>query len=255
MRMKDMHSGFTQDLPEMKQKPVIYLAGDSTAQSYGRESRPQMGWGEMLMESLDPKHVIKTYHRENSPFAQEKRYENQNLIVDNCAMGGRSSCSFWLEGRLDDIISQIQQGDYLLIQFGHNDASTSKKERYVPVEEFAQSLEYYIETARKHGAVPVLVSSIALRPCAETDMGEKGEIKKLLPDYAKVMERLAAEEDGIIYIDMGALTVEACKQVGEENTRLWYKEDNVHLVEAGADIYGKLLAEQMKGLIIDFESK
>ncbi len=246
---------FHQVLPEMNAKPVIYIAGDSTAQSYSKDSRPQYGWGEMLLANLFPEDCIAASHRPDCEFDQELRYENRHLIVDNCAMAGRSSKTFREEGRLKDIDRHIKEGDYLLIQFGHNDASTSKKERYVPVEEFAQSLEYYIETARKHGAVPVLVSSIALRPCAETDMGEKGEIKKLLPDYAKVMERLAAEEDGIIYIDMGALTVEACKQVGEENTRLWYKEDNVHLVEAGADIYGKLLAEQMKGLIIDFESK
>ena len=245
MRMKDMHSGFTQDLPEMKQKPVIYLAGDSTAQSYGRESRPQMGWGEMLMESLDPKHVIKTYHRENSPFAQEKRYENQNLIVDNCAMGGRSSCSFWLEGRLDDIISQIQQGDYLLIQFGHNDAARDKPERYVPVEAFADVIGNYIDKAREKHAFPVLISPIVLRPCASNHAKDRKRIRDLLPQYACEMKKLA-EKEHVAYIDLYTLTLHACNKQGSDETKRWYHKDNVHLIAEGARTYARILAKEMR---------
>ena len=95
-------------------------------------------------------------------------YENRHVIVDNCAMGGRSSKTFREEGRLDDIRKHIKSGDYLVIQFGHNDASASKPERYVPVEEFENSLMEYVDTAKKAGATAVLVSSITLRPCSET---------------------------------------------------------------------------------------
>lgn len=229
-----------------KKKPVIYIAGDSTAQSYSESARPQTGWGECLLPFLcEGQEVIEESHRENCPFEQEKRYESENLIVDNCAMAGRSSRTFREEGRLSDIEAQIQEGDYLLIQFGHNDASASKPERFVSVENFAESLMYYVDAARKVHATPVLISSIALRPCQENTVGDVGEIARLLPLYAREMEKLA-ERENLCYLNLGAKTQEACKAVGEAVTKLWYKEDNVHLVLEGAQKYAGLLAELIK---------
>jgi lysophospholipase L1-like esterase len=236
---------FSRVLPEMNQKPVIYLAGDSTAQSYGKESRPQTGWGEMLMELLDLKDVIKTSHRKSSPFDQEKRYENRKFIVDNCAMAGRSSRSFREEGRLDDIISQIQAGDYLLIQFGHNDAARDKPKRYVPVEEFADSIGKYIECARKKQAFPVLLSPIALRPCTRNQVGDRKKLEDLLQQYTYEMKKLAKKEE-IPYIDMYTLTLTACRNQRPQETAKWYNQDNVHLVTDGARKYAGILAREMK---------
>lgn len=254
---------FSRVLPEMGHKPVIYLAGDSTMQTYGPESRPQTGWGEAFLEFFDEGNSVVSYHREDCPFGQEMRYESRHVIVDNCAMAGRSSKTFREEGRLDDIGKHLKPGDYLVIQFGHNDASASKTERYVPVEKFETSLAAYVQTARKAGAVPVLVSSIALRPvhsaewespphvrsaeCNET--GEAGEIGRKLPQYAEVMRHMA-EKNGLIYVDMGALTRDLCGQAGEAETEKWYKEDNVHLVAAGAKVYAKAFAEAVRGVIL-----
>ena len=100
-------------------------------------------------------------------------YETRHIIVDNCAMAGRSSRSFREEGRLEDIKNQMKSGDYLLIQFGHNDAAAEKKERYVPLETFGESLMEYIRVAREKKAYPILISSICLRPCLANEQGEK----------------------------------------------------------------------------------
>ena len=248
-------------------KPVIWLAGDSTMQSYSEEKRPQWGWGEKLLELLedigckeatekqqlqglekdmgnvntpgDGMIQIKSAHRQDCPFDQEKRYEGPHFIVDNCAMAGRSSKTFREEGRLQDIEGHIQPGDYLLIQFGHNDAGAAKPERYVPLELFKESLAHYVNVALHRGATPILLSSIVLCPGEQTDSGEAGAIKRLLPEYGKVMEAYARELQ-IPYIDMNKLTGDYIKDMSREQAEELYLPDHVHLVEKGAYAYARL---------------
>ncbi|MDO4295941.1 MAG: GDSL-type esterase/lipase family protein [bacterium] len=226
-------------------KKVLFIAGDSTAQSYAEDAKPQTGWGEWLLAALRPNEEIKAAHRENCPFAQELRYESESLVVDNCAMAGRSSKTFREEGRLEDIQRQLKEGDVLLIQFGHNDASSTKPERYVSLEDFPQSLQYYIEVAKAAKAKAVLLSSIALCPCPENTTGEVGEIGRLLPLYAEEMKKLA-ENEGVLYIDLGARTRKKCQETAHAEVLTWYKEDHVHLVESGARCYAELLAEALR---------
>lgn len=236
---------FEEVLPVLKQKPVIWLAGDSITQSYKQEARPQTGWGEHLLECLDSGSYIRE-QRADCPFDQEMRYEGHHMIVDNCAVAGRSSRTFREEGRLDDIQAHIKEGDYLFIQFGHNDASSSKLERYVPIETFARSLMPFIQAAKSCGAVPVLISSIALCPCEDTRTGEKGEIAKKLPEYGAVMKQLAKEEK-IPFIDMGKLTKMFMER--QEKPEEFYMPDHVHLSPVGAKNYAGLLAEEFKQIL------
>nr|WP_288825025.1 SGNH/GDSL hydrolase family protein [uncultured Clostridium sp.] len=241
---------FNRVLPYMNRKPVIYLAGDSITQTGGEEDRPGYGLGEMLLKHLDEGNCYETYHREDCPFKQEMRYESRHLIVDNCAMSGRSTRTFLEEGRLEDIRSHIREGDYLFIQFGHNDASATRAERYVPVSDFPMNLKHFTDAARKGGAVPVLISPVSLCPCKENQEGEKGEIARLLPGYSRQMEDFAKKE-GILYIDMNRLTKQHCETAGETDSRRLYIPDLVHLSRAGADCYARLLANEGKTLIID----
>lgn len=212
-------------------------------QSYGEEQRPQWGWGECLPEILEGK-FIEGFHREDCPFAQEKRYVGHCFEVDNCAMAGRSSKTFREEGRLQDIAAHIQEGDYLIIQFGHNDAGKSKLERYVALEDFKSSLVNFADAALSHGAKPVFVSSIVLCPGPQV-MGEAEEINRLLPKYGEVMRRYA-EELECPFIDMNRLTKEyLLRKTAEEQERL-YKPDHVHLVHEGAKVYAALVAKELK---------
>lgn len=235
---------------EKNSKPVIWLAGDSTMQSYSEEKRPQWGWGEKLLEWLEvgkDRNVpgFEVTHREDCPFDQEKRYEGSQFIIDNCAMAGRSSKSFRVEGRLQDIEKHIQQGDYLLIQFGHNDAGKSKPERYVALENFRESLANFVNVALKVGAKPILLSSIVLCPGEQTETGEAGEISRLLPEYGKVMEEYAKELN-IPYINMNGLTGAYLEKLSREQAEELYLPDHVHLVEKGAGVYAGLAAEELR---------
>ena len=104
--------------------------------AYGCRQRPMAGWGQLLRE-----------------------YFTRKVEVRNYAMCGRSSRTFIEEGRLARIEREIAPGDYLLIQFGHNDATMEKPEQYVkPYDEFAGFLRQYIRTARDRQATPVLVT-------------------------------------------------------------------------------------------------
>lgn len=150
-------------------KPTIFLAGDSTVQSYVKYDS-QVGWGQriyqyFLKEGEEAKQVDVQYCKvgeENLSVRQESMlYETESLYVQNRALGGRSSKSFVEEGLLDDLLEDVKPGDYLFVQFGHNDATAARPNRYVSSADFKKWILCYIEGALQRGVTPVLVT-----PCA-----------------------------------------------------------------------------------------
>ena len=149
-------------------------------------------------------------------------------------MGGRSSRTFREEGRLADIESQLKPGDYLVVQFGHNDANPDKPERYVAAADFGASLRPYLEAARSRGARLVLVSPIAMREFDET-----GRCPAPFAAHRDAMAAFA-RENGVPFLDLGAETAAANTAAGPLRTTTWYRQlpdgsqDNAHLQSAGA---------------------
>jgi lysophospholipase L1-like esterase len=131
--------------PDPTKSLTIWIAGDSTVQTYSSRYAPQQGWGAHLADFIP-----------------------SNNRVNNHAMAGRSSKSFVEEGRLQTILDQIQPGDYLLVQFGINDSASTKTERYAPpcgtIPGTAGSYEYYMEQfikgALDRGAKPIIVTTV-----------------------------------------------------------------------------------------------
>ena len=120
---------------------TLYIAGDSTAAQKYADAAPETGWGMAL------------------PF-----FLHKDLPVANHAVNGRSSKSFVDEGRLAVILRQIRPGDFLLIQFGHNDAKKEDPARYTePWSTYQSHLRQYIDGARARGARPVLATSVERR--------------------------------------------------------------------------------------------
>ena len=109
------------------QTPItIYLAGDSTMAQKLPEKRPETGWGEALQKHFDPNKVR----------------------IDNRAQNGRSTKSFIAEKRWQAIVDSLKEGDYVFIQFGHNDESKDKGERYTPPDEMSFYFPRIISTLR-----------------------------------------------------------------------------------------------------------
>ncbi|MBQ2802881.1 MAG: hypothetical protein IJF07_03175 [Lachnospiraceae bacterium] len=254
-----------------KHKPVFWLAGDSTMQSYTEAMRPQWGWGECLLSTLEEKFVemvrndmlqegvmgfsvvpyvarVQAFHRDSCPFMQQKRYVGRYFELDNCAMAGRSSKTFREEGRLADMEQHMKNGDYMLIQFGHNDCARQKPERYVALSDYKASLATYVEMAVRHGVTPILLSSIAICPSQDVLGDEVEEITKQLPRYASVMEEYAKEQQ-ILYINVYHLTYQYLQSMTIQEAEAMYLPDHVHLTFEGAQHYAELVAEQLKEVL------
>ena len=171
-------------LPEREERehPAIYIAGDSTAQTYNYDTAyPQTGWGQVIGD-----------------------YFTDDITVENRSMGGRSSKSFDNDGRLDKILAEICPGDYLLIQFGINDGAADKPERYISVEDYKTLItDKYIGEAKKRGAIPILLTATAASWWDE----ENNCFMESRQDYA-VPTKEIAEETGVNLIDVNKIAQE-----------------------------------------------
>lgn len=210
---------------------TVYIAGDSIVATYTNTSstRDQAGWGQMLHE-----------------------YYNSYVTVDNRARGGRTALWFQLEGGVDSIMSTIKPGDYFLIQFGTNDSHTTATftingvtyQRYAdPDTDFKKHLlNYYIIPARKHGAIPVLVT-----PPPRNSVYCTGG--NSLARWAQAMRELGAAHN-VAVVDVNQKTVDylmpICPSPTPENFYFIKPDgsvDGTHFQENGARILARFIAE------------
>ncbi|MGN1369029.1 MAG: rhamnogalacturonan acetylesterase [Aristaeellaceae bacterium] len=208
---------------------TIYICGDSTAASYEPEKAPITGWGQVLGEYLP------------------------GVEIANHAMAGRSSKSFLAEGRLIPIEKAIQPGDLLLIQFTHNDRSDLTWRHTEPEGSFRNTLSIFVDTARIHGAIPVLMTPIPLR------QWENGELVDTHGDYPAAIRRLAKEKD-VPLLEITLEGMQALRDIGEEAAKPLYmnfdaglypaypngSKDDVHTQRPGAALYARITAAQLK---------
>jgi|GEM_PF-2399956 len=127
---------------------TIYLIGDSTVCNYAASAYPMTGWGQVLSYFFNP----------------------ANVKIDNRAIGGRSSRSFYEEGRWTAVKNALTAGDYVFIQFGHNDRDFTKAERYTSVDDYKRYLTIYVNETRAKGAIPVLVSPMVMNAWSNGSM-------------------------------------------------------------------------------------
>ena len=223
----------------MQSKRTIFLAGDSTVQTYKLVDAPQCGWGAMLYRYFSDNEVI-VYHSKESRFENAITYELKDLTIDNRAMAARSAKSFFDEGRWEDLLSCV------------------KPERYLTPDEYGEKLlNDYIKPIREKKAVPILVTAIAMK-----DFDENGVCRISFPEYREKMLELAQNER-VYLIDLGKETAayntligeEACKGIYMSLERGMFKcapegrEDNAHLRFDGAFIYAGFVAEGLRDLL------
>ena len=213
----------------------IFWAGDSTVQTNDYTTYPQNGIGQVF------------------PLFIKEEYQ-----VENHAKNGRSTKSFMDEGRLKVIEERIGEGDFLFIQFGHNDEKKKDPTRYTePFSSYIENLEIYINVARDHGATPVLITPLERRCFMdETHLGI-GEHS----DYVAAMKQ-TAEKCKVALVDLYSMSRVELKKAGEEQSRRWYMYfpagtyanhmeeslDNTHLRHEGAVHFASLIAKGIKEL-------
>lgn len=206
--------------------PTIYLAGDSTVTDQPSGQFPCSGWGQMF-----------------------GLFVNNGAALANHARCGRSTKSFVDEDRLNRIAKTLRQGDYLLVQFAHNDEKDNEGGTK-PFTTYQTYLRRYIELARQKKAYPVLITSMHRR------FFENGTIRNTHGDYIEAMRLLALREK-VPFVDLAALSKAYYEQLGEERSKqvfLWAKpgewtnlpegsEDNTHFSEKGAVEIARLVAK------------
>lgn len=199
-------------------KSTIFIASDSTAQDYQPEKLPQMGWGMVLKCSFDG-----------------------NVRIDNRAQGGRSARSFREEGWMKKIEESIAPGDTLLIQFGHNDSWKASAKVYSPIPGFKRELLGYVDMARRHEAVPVLVT-----PVSKAQFGWD-TLYNSMAEYSEAVRQVSASSRTPL-IDLNADSQAALIAGGKRSSSGWYLPDNTHFTESGARTVAALIALRLGAL-------
>jgi len=216
-----------------KKHITVYMVGDSTMANKQAKAFPETGWG--------------------MPFAHV--FDN-TVTVDNRAMNGRSTKSFINEKRWEAVTGKLQEDDYVLIQFGHNDEKIDKPEVGTSLEEFKTNLVKYVQETRAAKAYPVL-----LTPVNRRNFDKEGHFKDTHMGYPDVV-RAVAKEYNVPLIDMYNKTQQLLEKLGpDESTKLFNQlepgvspnypngvKDNTHFSEYGAQVMSQLAVEGIREL-------
>jgi lysophospholipase L1-like esterase len=225
-------------MPE-KKKIKVFMAGDSTMSIKEIKYYPEIGWG--------------------MPFAD---FFDSTVTVVNRAKNGRSTRSFMTEGLWKSITDELSEGDYVFIQFGHNDEVPTKKTATTP-QEFKANLIKYITETREKKATPVLLTSIARRKFDST-----GKLESTHEEYSNIT-RGVAKETNVLFIDMDKKSQALLQQMGVENSKYLFnhlklgehpnypegKEDNTHFSELGARLMAQLVLAEIKALKLELAER
>lgn len=199
---------------------ALHLVGDSTMSDKPNLAYPERGWGQLLPE-----------------------YLNEQLEIVNHAANGRSTRRFINEGRWALVLSELKEGDYVLIQFGHNDQKFDDPARYASAKtDYPAFLRQYIKQVQEHKAIPMIASSICRR-----HYDEQGMLKRTLIDYASAAKHVA-ESEGVAFFALNDQTCHFLASIGEQESRQYFvqvppdlytrypagKTDNTHLNVVGA---------------------
>jgi lysophospholipase L1-like esterase len=216
---------------------TIHVVGDSTVQTYKDNVYPQTGWGQVIGYFFD----------------------GARVKVNNAALGGRSSRTFIEEGRLDGALQSAQKGDFLFVQFGHNDRDYSKAARYVDPKDFPGYIQKYVDAGKKKGVNVILVSPMNLN-------GSRNVFSTGSNNYdARGMMQTVAKNNKIPFVDLNMKSYNTYnntyKGMGDYVTRYLYKklekgeypnypdgvnDGTTHFQEMGSMGHAQMICEELE---------
>ena len=225
-------------MPE-KKKITIWMCGDSTMSIKEKKAYPETGWG--------------------MPFVY---FWDSTVIIENLAKNGRSTSSFRNEGLWQIVLDKATEGDYVFIQFGHNDEVPTKK-TYTTEIEFKNNLKRYVAEARGKKATPIL-----LTPMARRKFDANGKVEGTHDVYSHIVIDVAKEEKVVLF-DMDKITQQLYQQFGVENSKLLFmqlkpsehpnypdgRDDNTHFNELGARLIAQLVLTEIRSQVPDLADR
>jgi lysophospholipase L1-like esterase len=217
--------------PMDKKRITIFMAGDSTMSVKETKAYPETGWG--------------------MPF---QYFFDSSVIIVNKAKNGRSTKTFISEGLWESIITNVKEGDYVFIEFGHNDESKEKVERYTTPDEYKTNIIRFINETKLKKGVPFL-----LTPVSRRKFSKEGIAQQTHEIYSTIIREIV-KETGVLFIDLDEKTRLLYQQFGEQNSKLLFnqlkpgehpnypdgKEDNTHYNEMGARLTAQIVLAELK---------
>jgi len=217
----------------------IFLAGDSTIAIKEPKTYPETGWG--------------------MPFVN---FWDSTVTVVNRAKNGRSTKSFMQEGLWKTITDEAAEGDYIFIQFGHNDEVVTKK-TYTTESEFKSNLGKYVDDSRRLKAIPIL-----LTPVARRKFDSSGNVVGTHDVYSQIV-RDVAKEKNVPLIDLDKKGQQLYQQMGVEGSKHLFnyveagehpnyptgKNDDTHFSELGARKIAQVVLQEIRALKLDVANR
>lgn len=225
-----------------KPKPVIYLVGDSTVKNgSGKGESGLWGWGDFLYTQFD----------------------TTKVRIENHARGGRSSRTYQTEGLWDNVLAKVKAGDYIIMQFGHNDGGAVNDtlrargsirgigdeteeidnlitHKHEIVHSYGWYMRKYIRDAKARGAIPIVCSLVA------RNVWKNGKVVRSTDSYA-TWAAAVAKTEGAYYIDLNDLVASRYEQLGPDEVKSkLFLEDHTHTTAEGAKINAALVAEGIR---------
>lgn len=220
-----------------KEKPTIYLIGDSTVRNNNKE---QWGWGSLLPEFFD----------------------STKITISNLAMAGRSTRTFIKEGRWNNVLSTLKKGDYVLMQFGHNEGSRPDTSRagyrgvlkgmgedtiqltwsngtVETVHTYGWYIRKFIREGRAKGATPIVLSMIPRNEFRD------GKVLRADKDYG-LWAKQVAEAENVLFIDLNAITADKYDMLGPEKVKTYFPGDHTHTNQEGARMNASSIIDGIK---------
>lgn len=221
------------------EKPTLYIIGDSTVRN---TQAPMCGWGSVIGELFD----------------------TSRINVENHAMAGRSTRTFIKEGRWAKVDSLLKPGDFVLMQFGHNDGSvpdtthegyrgtlkgTGKETKELTwpngtketVYTYGAYIRKFVRDAKAKGAIPIVLSMIP------RNMWRNGKVLRADNDFGLWAQEVAKEE-GAFFIDLNKITADKYDKMGPDEVKKLFPGDHTHTNKAGAEINAASITEGLRAL-------
>jgi len=232
-------SGFT----FAKHKPVFYIIGDSTVKNGdGKNTNQLQGWGSFI----------------------DNYFDTTKLSISNQAIGGRSSRTFITDGRWDRILTSLQKGDYVIMQFGHNDGGAlddtarargtikgigdDSVEIYNPIRKmnevvhtYGWYMRRYVNETKAKGAIPIVCS-----PIPRNDWKDGKVIRS--NDTYTTWAREIAEQTGAYFIDLHNIISDEYEKMGEKKATTFFPQEHTHTNKEGAVFNAEIVANEIKKL-------
>lgn len=226
-----------------KEKPTFYIIGDSTVRNgSGTGQNQQWGWGSFIADHFD----------------------TTKISIQNHAIGGRSSRTFLTEGRWDKIMADLKKGDYVIMQFGHNDGSplddtarargtirgigAESKEIFNPktkkqetVYTYGWYMRKYIREAKAKGAIPIVCSPIP------RNQWKEGKVVRSPDSYSGWAEQVAKEE-GAHFINLNDTVATKYEEMGPDVVKAFFPVDHTHTNKEGAELNAQIIVAALKDL-------